>query len=409
MRRKIAYLMVVALVAMVFSAVPMSVSATWTGDVTILSDGTVVPADAPIHVNGMKYTLTDDILGSITIQMSSITLDGAGHTLEGTGLGYGIFLFGLSGITIKDFIVKNYDIGIITVFCDTSTIKENEVSDCYNAGIHLYGSNDNTIKENKLHNNFWEGIWLEESSNNIIKDNEAWKNGEAGIWLWYWCDNNVIKDNNLHENGDPTWGAGVFLMYYCDNNLIRDNDASNKNGVGIALWGSDENTVSENTISRNLVGGVYVYFCTGGNIITKNTISNNYAFGQNGIRLWSSSGTIVSQNTISGSYGGLLIYKNPEGTSNLITENTIRNNYKGIQLSYDSYDNQIHHNNFMNNDIQAQDHGIGNLFDDGSEGNFWSDYKGKDNDKDGIGDTPYLTEGAAGSQDNCPLMKPWNW
>jgi parallel beta-helix repeat protein len=409
MRKMIAYLMVVALVTMVLSAVPTSVSASWTGDVTILSDGTIVPADAPIHVKGMMYTLTDDILGSIAIEKSGITLCGGGYTIEGTGIGNGIFGMGLSDVTIKDVVVNNFDIGITLAFCDSSTIKENEISDCYNAGIYLYGSNGNTIKENKAHDNYWEGIWLEESSNNIIKENEAWKNGEAGIWLWYWCDNNVIKDNKLHENGDPSWGAGVFLMYYCDDNLIKDNDVSNKNGVGIAISdGSCNNIVTENKILHNLAGGIYVRFDSNNNMITKNTIFKCYQYGQSGIRLLFSSGNTVGQNSVSKTYCGLLVVHNALDNGNIVFENTFRNNFRGLYF-IGGGNNIIHHNNIIHNDKQVEDNSAGNQYDDGSEGTYWSDYDGKDADKDGIGDTPYVIYGTAGEQDDYPLMSPWNW
>jgi len=43
-------------------------------------------------------------------------------------------------------------------------------------------------------------------------------------------------------------------------------------------------------------------------------------------------------------------------------------------------------------------------WDDGKEGNYWSNYRGVDNDGDGIGDTPYkIYENIT---DNYPLMKP---
>ncbi len=409
MRRKIVYLMVVALVAMVFSAVPMSVSATWTGDITILSNGTIDPADAPIHVKGMKYTLTDNILGSITIKMSGITLSGEGHTIEGTGSGPGILMIGLSGVTIKDCVVKNFNIDIVVVNCDTSTIKGNIVSDTGDSGIYLIGSNGNTIKENKAWNNYWEGIWLEKSSNNIIKENEAWKNGEAGIFLWYSSNNNVIKDNNLHENGGPTWGAGIFLMYSCDNNLIKDNDASNKNGVGIAI--SDDscnNIVTENKIFHNLAGGIYVQYDSNNNMITKNAIFKCPGYGQSGIRLLFSSGNTVNQNSVSKTYCGLLIVNNALDNGNVVFENTFRNNFRGLYF-IGGGNNIIHHNNIIHNDVQVEDNSAGNQYDDGSEGNYWSDYDGKDADNDGIGNTPYIIYGTAGEQDDYPLMKPWNW
>jgi nitrous oxidase accessory protein len=410
MRKKIAFLMVVGLIVMAFSAMSITVSAEYVGDVTILADGTVSPVDAPIHVKKMKYSLTDDILGSITIQKSAITLCGEGYTLEGSGGGDGILAIGLTDITIKDFNVKNFHNGIVLMNCDDCTIKENTVTGCIDGGIYLSGCDGNTIKENKLHDNLWEGIWLEESNNNIIKDNEAWNQDQAGIFLWYWCDNNLIKDNYVHHNGYQNYGAGILLVLYCDNNMITKNKASDENTVAIALnMECNDNMITKNTIRRNLLGGIYVYTGSTGNTIKENTIFKNYAFGQCGIRFVVAGDNTASHNKISHYYRGILVIRNPAGTSNLITENTVRNNYKGIQLSFESYDNQIHHNNFISNDIQAQDFGIGNLFDDGSEGNYWSDYKGKDKDKDGIGDTAYSIDGLAGSMDNCPLMNPWEW
>ena len=45
-------------------------------------------------------------------------------------------------------------------------------------------------------------------------------------------------------------------------------------------------------------------------------------------------------------------------------------------------------------------------FDNGSLGNYWSDYSGVDANHDGIGDTPYMIGGKL--QDNYPLMAPFN-
>ena len=409
MRKTMAYLMVVVLAVMAFSAMSTSVSAEYVGDVTILADGTVDPADAPISIAGTIYTVTDDIAGNIVIQMSGITLDGAGHTLEGTGLGNGIFVIGLSGVTIKGTVVKNFDIGILMVFSDSSTIKENEVSECFNAGIHLYGSNGNTIKDNKVWDNYWEGIWLDGSSDNMIKDNEAWSHNEAGIFLWYSSNNNIIKDNNLHENGEPTYGGAILLYYNCNNNIIKDNDASNKNCVGIAISDeSSDNVVTNNRIFHNLAGGIYILFGSNNNIITKSTIFQCYTSGQCGLRILFSGGNIVSQNTVAQCYRGLLVVRNPLDNPNIITENTFRDNYRGLHF-IGGGNNIIHHNNIIRNDVQVQDNSAGNQYDDGSEGNYWSDYTGKDADKDGIGDTPYMIYGSAGEQDDYPLMKPWNW
>jgi parallel beta-helix repeat protein len=409
MRKIMVYLMVVVLVGMVFAAVPTSVSAEYVGDITIMADGSVAPADAPVTVNGMIYTLTDDVAGTIRIEKHGATLCGGGNSVVGDGGGAGVLAIGMMGVTIKNLVVTNFYHGIVLVDSSACTVKENDAYGCVDAGIYLTGSNANTVKDNKAHDNVWEGIWLENSHYNCIKDNEAWNCNEGGILLWPNCDYNTIKDNYLHACGQGNSGAGILVISDSDNNVVKNNDMSDGNTLGMALNdGSDYNLITENTAENNLLGGIYVYFGAY-NTVSRNVIRKNLASGHDGVRVYVSISTTIQYNEISDVYRGLLVLWNPAGTSNLFTENTIKNCYKGMQLSFNSYTNEIHHNNFLHNKIQVQDHGIGNMFDDGSEGNFWSDYNGKDADKDGIGDTPYLIDGAAGSLDNCPLMKPWSW
>jgi len=409
MRRTMAYFLVVVLVVMVFSAMSTSVSGEYVGNVEILADGTVDPADAPISVAGMIYTLTDDISGMIRIRMSGITLDGAGHTVDGSGGGPGILAVGLTDITIKGFNVKNFGNGIVLAGCGSSTVKENTASGCYDSGIFLVNSNGNTVKDNKVHDNYWEGIWLQSSSNNIIKDNEAWNQNEGGIFLWYWSNNNIITDNDLHDNGDSNWGAAIFLSRYCENNIIKNNDLSYRNCVGVVLnIESNNNLVTENRIFQNLAGGIYALYESNSNIITKNIINKCYKVGQSGVRLLFSSGNTVSQNSVSNCYAGILVVNNDLANGNTIFENTFRQNYRGLHF-VGGGNNIIHHNNIIHNERQVEDNSAGNQYDDGSAGNYWSDYTGKDADGDGIGDTPYMIFGSAGGQDDYPLMKQWDW
>ena len=93
----------------------------------------------------------------------------------------------------------------------------------------------------------------------------------------------------------------------------------------------------------------------------------------------------------------------------------MRNNY-GIILGYESSNNKIFHNNFIDNTYQAYSEGAPNTLDDGypSGGNYWSDYAGVDlysgpyqneTGSDGIGDTPYVIDEY--NVDHYPLIKPW--
>jgi nitrous oxidase accessory protein NosD len=63
----------------------------------------------------------------------------------------------------------------------------------------------------------------------------------------------------------------------------------------------------------------------------------------------------------------------------------------------------VHHNQFVDNGIQAIDNaGSANLWDDGvGEGNYWSDCFGVDADDNGIRDEAYVID--PDSQDRFPL------
>jgi len=63
----------------------------------------------------------------------------------------------------------------------------------------------------------------------------------------------------------------------------------------------------------------------------------------------------------------------------------------------------IFKNFLISNNIQAQDDGVNNDWDNSSLGNYWSDYGGRDTDDNGIGDAPYYIIGTGSGQDNYPI------
>ena len=67
-------------------------------------------------------------------------------------------------------------------------------------------------------------------------------------------------------------------------------------------------------------------------------------------------------------------------------------------------------NTIFSNNLDGKDNFIGssetNFWDNGSVGNYWSDYTGVDSNGDGIGDTPYVVD-APYNIDNYPLMDPF--
>jgi hypothetical protein len=121
---------------------------------------------------------------------------------------------------------------------------------------------------------------------------------------------------------------------------------------------------------------------------------------------------LVTGNTISGDYGIAI-----GGWENTVVSNIIEN--CKVALSFWAYarDNEIYHNNFINNTKLWQTQNLYNktvgTWDRGytEGGNYWSDYLlkypyAREIDESGMGDTPYAIDQY--NQDNFPLMSPIN-
>ena len=194
-------------------------------------------------------------------------------------------------------------------------------------------------------------IWLENRRNVTIKNMQITHLGE-GIRIMGNCENNAIIGNNITDIGHETAANGIWITF-----------------------GASDTTISGNNITNNYVG-IFVYM-SGGTIISENCIASN------GLGVWIS------------------------GTSNHIIRNNITNNNVGVSVDIEG--NIIHHNNFVNNRVQAKVNdgsSTVNSWDNGypSGGNYWSNYNGTDNDGDGVGDTPYIIN--EDNQDNYPLVNP---
>ena len=120
-------------------------------------------------------------------------------------------------------------------------------------------------------------------------------------------------------------------------------------------------------------------------------ITNNQLFdGENAISI--NSYSTVSGNFISNFTEGMFL----SGVQSSITKNTVANCTYPIALSgsNDNYpldNNTLYHNNFINysQPLSAISNASLSLtnWDNGVEGNFWSNYNGTDSNGDGIGDT----------------------
>ena len=199
---------------------------------------------------------------------------------------------------------------------------------------------------------------------------------------------------------------GIHL-YYSNNTTITGNTFVNN---GLFLDASYSNTILDNTVNdKPLVyledasgltvgdaGQVILVNCRG--IKVENLELSNTPVG---VELWGTSESIITGNIAENNYYGIYLgYSN----NNTITGNIVENNDIGIRPRF-SNGNTIHRNDFTGNQIQVSSMESANFWDDGSKGNYWSDYLGSDADGDGVGDTPYVIDD--NNKDNRPSMQAY--
>ncbi|MHC3129289.1 MAG: right-handed parallel beta-helix repeat-containing protein [Candidatus Bathyarchaeota archaeon] len=317
----------------------------------------------------------------------------------------------LALVNCTDMTVQNLDLngngqGILLAYTTNSTIMNNSIANNYE-GIRLVSSSNNVLRNNSMSNNTY-NFWVKSGLVNDI-DTSNMVNGKP---VYYWV--------NQQDRVVPS-DAGYVALVNCANILVQNLNVSN-NRQGILLASTTNSTIMENHITENYYG-IQLEGCTEinitGNNITNNGLglhfygsSYNTVAGNNiennrasGIYLHRSNDNSINKNNLAKNEEGIQIdnrqtYIDPVNSNNQIVANNITENIYGIRIKGSENDNTFYHNNFINNTKQVHDEPSSSFptdsplgtWDNGVEGNYWSDYDGKDINHDGIGDTKYLIQ-----------------
>ncbi|UCB61031.1 MAG: right-handed parallel beta-helix repeat-containing protein [Candidatus Bathyarchaeota archaeon] len=317
------------------------------GTIYIRADGSVDPPTALISsLDNVTYTFTDNINESIFVERDDIIVDGANHTLQGTGIGTGIALtIGRSNVTIKNVEIKEFGLGIKLYEASNNTISGNNITDSRWYGIHVdSSSNQNTISGNHIANSENYGIYLEISSHNFLNRNLL-EGNRYGFGVWgdelshyiHSIDASNLVDGKpvyylINQQGitiSPSTHLAVgFLALINSTDTTVEGLTLTKNSPGLLIAYTNSTKIRDNNITDNK-DGIYAY------ISSNNTISGNNitATSENGIDLYESSNNTISGNSIrDNDYGIYLDYS----SSNTLSGNNITNNNRGVWLSWSS-------------------------------------------------------------------------
>lgn len=271
-------------------------------------------------------------------------------------------------INCRNMVIQNMqNIGIrqsIVLFGTTGT----RIADCSARSVQLTNSHSNIIINNNLSETAFMGgygtapLKLTGSHNNTVTHNFLTGTGSNGAILSS-SGYNRIEQNTIVSDGSDY--AGIQLLN-CEYNSIYENDITAVSyGIQMQMR-SQHNVIFENN----------VYDCQD-SILMSDSLFNDFL-----------------GNTFSGAsnYAAQLACSD----YNNFRWNNFQGNNRFVEL------HKTYAMTFGNGSYYAEN----NSWDNGKEGNYWSDYTGQDTNGDGIGETPYHVY--ENFTDNYPLTEPYN-
>jgi parallel beta-helix repeat protein len=412
------------------------------GNLTVTASGRLTLHNVRLNLGGEyngQYGIRVQAGGTITIESGSViaaTSDTGRYTflvdvgsrfvmrdseLHGCGWGtpYPPVFDETLGLTImaddpiiQNSILADNFVAVRLISGSGGVISGNRFSSNLWSGVDLLGWTNAAITDNTFSDSI-NGLYVVESSSNLFHGNRFSYHYEGAMWMFVGWDNefsaNQVSEgsyvhicersgNNRILNNTFTSGSGISLLQSV-NNIIQGNTIADAPEWGIQLEYASNNIVANNTLSNTGGDGAIHLYHASDNVLVNNRISNPITetwHGLNGILVWGSSTTnTIEANVVSGAVRGIALHYSAD--YNTIVSNSVSSSVDQGIIVESSVGNTIHHNNFVDSGELPYDDTGANAWDDGSEGNYWSDYEGD-------GSTPYAI--APLGIDNHPLLTP---
>jgi len=350
-----------------FGSIQKGVDAAGSGDTVQVAQG--------VYYESVEITKSNfSLLG----QKGSTIIDGNGTGLVGVRIFHGAPDYtenvGISGFTVRNFV----------------------------KGITLSRSIGLHLRDNAMVNNTYDFGDYTLQAHDIDTSNTV-----DGKPIYFWAN---------QQGRQVPVDAGFVDLVHCVNITVNHLNLTN-NIQGLVLKDTN-NSLVENTCITHNWDGLYLESQSSNNTIVNNNISDNNAKYGVGIYVSTSSGNIIRNNSIlDNAYGlfldstvyDIVIGQKSSGntvTGNVVSGNTVANDSLVGVYSNQAEDNVFYENNFVNNTQQVYSLNSTNEWDEGNEGNYWSDFQTKypnatEIGSSGVWNTPYVID--TSDIDNYPL------
>ena len=274
-----------------------------------------------------------------------------------------------------------------------SLFRDNDV------GVYIVLSRNVSIEGNSFYINSY-GVYITDTLYSMVEitDNVFIGDKVAGVYTSETVSHVGIISNRFYRDGVIIYSRenNVYGNLVNDKPLVYMEDVYGgivSGSIGqLVLIECSETTITD-TVIENTSVGVLIAYSNHVSIENISALYNGY-----GVILYSTTWSIIYSSTIASTNTGLYI---KDSFYNLVVYNNIEYNREGIRIQ-GSRNNRIYLNNFINNTIQAVTVNSKNTWDNGTHGNYWSDYRGVDRDSDMVGDEPYIIDKE--NIDNHPLL-----
>jgi parallel beta-helix repeat protein len=336
--------------------------------VTITADGSVVGTDK-IQQNGNTYTLIDNLNASIRIEKDNVVLDGAGFALRGQLNETAVSLTNRANVNVENLNIIGFAFSIEIANSSNCIISENNfIDNLY--GIRVDNSSNVWVERNtfKSTSSYSIGVFSENCkiSNNIFINNS----------------NGISVDGDFNEISGNLIIGGVGIIITSSYNVVIGNNITYALGIEIIGFSPEfDKAAKNNLISQN----IFLY-C--GNAVNGYNEKNNLFFSNEFIG------------------NGLATRGFNDDDNSTFFLNTFINNTRNVGFENEGY---------LGDTYTPTDIRTSHNWDNGTIGNYWSDYLTQNPTARGVGstgtyDSPYRVTPATNYPylfyDYHPLVNP---